>query len=109
MKVYSAHAKAPDMRGFMKGGYDYEGHLKAEKEYASAVVKEAKAYGAHPLAGAIVRVPFADGAAEYVVAKIAGSVSLICLEVGDKWRDSRFERLATVAELKRMTAQRVRK
>jgi len=90
------------------GRYDFKAHEVAEAEYTGRVSEWAKKCGAHALAGEIVRTPQGDGYAEYVVAKINGKVSLIHLETGDAWRDDRFERLATVAELKRMVAQRQR-
>ena len=57
---------------------------------------------------AVVSVPFADGSAYYVVVKLEGRVGLMVVDIGDGWRDDRFERTATVAELKRIVAQRKR-
>jgi hypothetical protein len=112
MQVYSApdELNKPKFEDFRNaaGRYDFETHFAAETEYAERVCAFAKKCGAHPLAGEVVRTPIADGYAEYVVAKISGKVSLIHIETGDAWRDSRFERLATVAELKRMVAGRKR-
>jgi len=105
MKVFKATAKAPNLMDYLKGGYDYAGHEAAEEKYRQEVIAEAKSYGKHALAGESIRVPYADGCAEYIVAKIQNKVSLIHLAVGDAWRDDRFERLVTVAELTRVVAQ----
>ena len=59
----------------------------------------------HALNGEVVRTPFADGYAQYVVAKVGGRTSLIHLDVGDAWRDGRFENTVTVRELKDMVAR----
>lgn len=81
---------------------DWGAHAEAEDQWVEKVREWAISCGAHPLAGEIVRTPQGDGTANYMIAKINGRVSLIPLATGDAWRDDRFERLATVAELKRM-------
>jgi len=69
-------------------------------EYEKAVSEWAKENSTpHKLAGEIVRTPFADGYATYVVAKLNNKVCLIHIETMDAWADARFERTVTVAEL----------
>lgn len=60
----------------------------------------------HPLNGEVVRVPYADGYAEYMVARLEGSVGLVHLAILDAWRDDRFERTATVKELTELVKAR---
>lgn len=84
------------------GRSDWAAYAEAEAAWVEKVREWAISCGTHPLAGEIVRTPQGDGTANYMIAKINGRVSLIPLPTGDAWRDDRFERLATVAELKRM-------
>jgi hypothetical protein len=87
------------------GKYDHEAYEAGCAEYIEKVRDYVTAVSdPHPLNGKTVSVPYADGHAEYMIGKIAGKVSLIHIPLGDAWQDARFERLATVAELKRMLA-----
>lgn len=105
MQTYAAPEEIA-VPGFLneEGRFDLAAYDKASEEYLTKISEYAKQFGAHKLAGEIVRTPFADGYAEYVVAKINGKVSLIHIPLGDAWRDARFERTATVAELTDMVA-----
>lgn len=113
MQVYGAPEEIvePVFGDFYGSGKsDTNGYLAAEQAYITAVADWVVQNGdTHPLAGQFVSVPYADGRAQYVIGKFNGKVSLIVIETGDAWRDGRFERTATVAELKRMVeAQRSR-
>lgn len=101
MQVFSAPEEIKPPEFVMVGGrYDHDATEREEARYMKELIAAAKAYGKHPLAGEVIRVPYADGQAVYVVAKVNGKCSLIHAETGDAWRDPQFERLATVAELK---------
>ncbi len=104
MQVFSAPEEIKDAEFvFTDGRFD----LKATEAEEDRYVSELRAYvsenfGGHALAGEVVRVPYADGYAQYMVAKVNGKVSMIHMPLGDAWQDGRFERTATVAELKRL-------
>ena len=106
MQVYGLPMEIvpPEFSDFYTGGhFDIDGLNAAEdRMIADLAVHVTKIATPHPLNGKVVRVPYADGAAQYMVAKIGGKVSLIHLPLGDAWQDGRFERTATVAELTRM-------
>jgi hypothetical protein len=104
MRTYSppAHITVPNLVT-ASGAYDHADYMRREKLYLAELAEWVKSTGqAHPLAGKFVSVPYADSAAHYMVGKLGNSVSLIILPLGDAWRDARFERTATVAELKRL-------
>ena len=98
MHTYEAPIPAPEFV-YTDGRYDMEATDKAEQEYTNTIIEFAKKQEPHKLAGCVVRTPIADGSANYVVAKIAGKVSLIHLAFGDAWRDNRLEQYGTVREL----------
>lgn len=104
MKVYAPPIPAPEW-GPYNPDKNYDAYFEADEAYMRKVAEMVKEYGDYPLAGKTVSVPFADGRAYYAIAKINGRVSLVHIPVGDAWRDGRFERLCTVAELKRMVAE----
>lgn len=104
MKTYSApaHIPAPHLTD-ASGHYDQADYMRRENLYLADLSAWVKSAGqAHPLSGKFVSVPYADSAAHYMVGKLGNAVSLIILPLGDAWRDARFERTATVAELKRI-------
>jgi hypothetical protein len=105
MKVYKNHIAAPSFTD-ENGRYDarlYEHRIEKYLAETKAWVVAQSAH--HPLTGKVVRTPYADGYAEYMVAKFDGKVCLVWLEVGDAWRDSMFERAATITMLKDMAAR----
>ncbi len=82
---------------------DHAGYQAAEAEYYRDLAIYVKAhFGGHKLAGEVVSVPYADGAAVYMIGKVNGKVSLFHIDLMDGWDDQRFTRLCTVAELTRM-------
>jgi hypothetical protein len=87
-----------------EGTFDRAAYEADEERYIGELTALALSHDPHPLAGKLVSVPFADGRASYVVAKIDGKVSLIHSEAMDAWRDARFERTATVKELRELIA-----
>jgi hypothetical protein len=106
LTIYSAPEELakPDFmdyfgRNSAKTIQDYE---KDVADYINRVQKWAKGRGAHPCAGKYVAVPYADGRAQYIAVKVGGKLGLIHLDLDDAWRDPQFERLATVAEIKRI-------
>lgn len=106
MQVYGLPMEIvpPEFSDFYVGGrFDLDGLDAAEARMVSDLAAHvSKIATPHPLNGKVVRVPYADGAAQYMVAKIKGKVSLIHLPLGDAWQHGGFERTATVAELTRM-------
>lgn len=93
MKVYSPHIDPPK--------FDFNTWREDEESYTAEAVAWVKENSTpHPLNGEIVALPFADGAAYYIIGKINGKVSLVHLPIGDAWRHHMFERTATVKELK---------
>ena len=110
MQTYAA-PKEIAVPGFLdaEGRFDLAAYDKASDEYRERLAEYAKSFGSHTLAGATVRTPFADGYAEYTIAKVNGKVSLIHVPLGDAWRDGRFERTVTVAELTNMVARAKRR
>jgi hypothetical protein len=87
-----------------EGTFDNAAYVAEEDRYLGELTALALSHDPHPLAGKLVSVPFADGQASYVVAKVNGKVSLIHAAAGDAWRDARFERTATVKELRELIA-----
>lgn len=110
MNVYGAPEEIvkPDIGAYFgTGGLGHQAYQEAETAYIDAVAQWAVENGdKHALAGQYVSVPFADGSAQYVVAKFGGRVCLVHLDIMDGWRDGRFERTATIAELKRIIEAR---
>lgn len=104
MKVYAPPAEVPvPSMVNEEGRFDYLDYERREDEFLAALAAWVRLNGQpHALAGEVVRVPYADGYAQYMVAKFDNKVCLIHLPLGDAWQDDRFERLATVAELRRM-------
>lgn len=107
MQVYSlpAEVPAPNLGDFVHTGgrFDHAGYVAAEATFLATLKDWVLKVGeAHPLAGEVVSVPYADSSAQYMVAKLQGKVILVHLPLGDAWRSDQFERLCTVAELKRM-------
>jgi len=100
----------PDFTEFFNNGaYDLEAEEAANNRYLNALRDFIKQnYGEHPLAGKVIRKPFADGAAEYMVTPYGRSIALIHLELGDAWSDEQFERTVTVAEVKRMVERQAK-
>lgn len=106
MDVHATPASivAPDLlsfraeRGFDMPMYDaaIDLHVRKVARYVASVSDP------HPLVGKRVAVPYADGLAEYIIANIAGTVCLVHLDIMDGWRDPRFERSVTVAELEQL-------
>lgn len=110
MKVYSAPSDIfrPDIFEFMREG-KLADLMDAEAAYREKIATWARENGeAHPLAGTLLSVPYADGRAEYVVIKTEGKVGLIHLDLGDGWRDERFERTVTQKEIREIIARRER-
>lgn len=108
MKVYANHIPAPSFTD-ENGRYDarlYEHRI--EKYLADTKAWVVAASEHHPLVGQVVRTPYADGYAEYMVAKFDGKVCLVWLEVGDAWRDTMFERGVTITLLKQKVAAQER-
>lgn len=80
---------------------DYEGHERAEQEYIAKLQAWAKRLApTSPIAGELISMPYADGAALYIIVMSSGKHGLMPVPVGDAWRDPYFERSATVAILK---------
>lgn len=108
MQVYVAPFEAPGL-SFVDGRFDMEATENAEKKYLEDLTAYVKENFNGPLAGEIIRTPFADGHAQYMVAKIQGRTSLIHIAIGDAWQDARFENTVTVKEIKEiLTRQRNR-
>lgn len=108
MKVYANTVSAPSFTD-ENGRYDarlYEHRINKYLADTKAWVVTHSEH--HPLTGKVVRTPYADGYAEYMVAKFDGKVCLVWLAVGDAWRDSMFERAATITMLKDMVARQER-
>ena len=105
MIVYAAPEQAPDFFDFKDatGRLDYQAALAAEDAYIERIQEWARKQEKSPLAGIVIRRPYADGYAQYVVVKINGKTSLVHLAIGDAWADASFERTATVAELTRLS------
>ncbi len=109
MNIYGAPEEIhkPDFMDFFGPGKgsDVNGYMRADEQYIADVAQYVVDNGeAHKLAGKVVRKPYADGYAVYVVGKFNGRVGLVHIDTGDGWRDGSFERTATVAELTRMVA-----
>lgn len=98
MQIFSSSVPAPTI----ELGDSVDDYLRRIEAYEQQVVEEARSLDPHPLAGEIVRTPYADGHASYVVAKVNGRVGLIHLESGDAWRSGVFEVTASVAGLRRL-------
>lgn len=100
MEIYAAPIEAPGIV-FTEGRYDHAASEAAETEYMDKLAEYGKSTG-HPLGGEFISKPYADGRAVYMVAKVSNKTALIHVEAGDAWRDPQFERLVTVAEVKRL-------
>lgn len=102
MKIYAppANIDRPDIMDFVRGRLDYAGLQLAENDYIAELKDFAKrtADGSN-IAGELISVPYADGAAHYIVVKSSGKHGLMHVPIGDAWRDPQFERLATVKEV----------
>lgn len=105
MKVYANTIPAPAFTE-PDGKYDRDKYdARIDKYLADTKAWVVTHSEHHPLTGKVVRTPYADGYAEYMVAKFDGKVCLVWLEVGDAWRDGMFERAATITMLKDMAAR----
>lgn len=99
MKVYAAPGEIalPEL-----DTRDIRGYIAAAEKYLADVSDWARknVVGKSDIAGSVVAVPYADGQAVYVVAKLERSHGLIHIGTWDGWRSPDFERYATVAELR---------
>ena len=108
MKVYRNSIPAPEFVNH-EGRYDtalYEERCEKYLEDTRAMVLSVGQ--PHPLAGEVVRTPYADGYAEYMIAKFDGKVCLVWLEMWDAWSDPLFEKAVTVTMLKEKVAAQKR-
>ena len=99
MQIYDTPIPAPDLI-FKDGRYDHEATLEAEQKYLTDLRTAVLALGTSDIAGEIIRVPYADGCAQYMVAKVNGKHALVHMPLGDAWRDPAFERMASVKEIR---------
>lgn len=75
--------------------------MDAEQAYIDALKAWARKLApSSPIAGELISMPYADGAALYIIVQSSGKHGLMTVPVGDAWRDPYFERSATVAILK---------
>jgi len=104
LNLYStpSHIEAPDFdKYFGKDGLGYQAYADAEQAYIAELQAWAKKLApSSPIAGELISMPYADGAALYIVVQSSGRHGLMPVPVGDAWRDPYFERSATVAILK---------
>jgi len=104
MQIYSppSHIEAPDFGDYFGAGkHDLDGYQKAEQAYIDTLKAWAKRLApSSPIAGELVSMPYADGAALYIIVQSSGKHGIMTVPVGDAWRDPYFERSATVAILK---------
>jgi hypothetical protein len=109
MNIYSppSHIVAPDFGDYFGAGkHDLDGYQKAEQAYIDTLKAWAKRLApSSPIAGELVSLPYADGAALYIIIQSSGKHGIMTVPVGDAWRDGDFERYATVAQLKDMVAR----
>jgi hypothetical protein len=109
LNLYStpSHIEAPDFgKYFGRDGLGYQAYAEAEQAYIDALKAWAKKLApASPIAGELVSMPYADGAALYIIVQSSGKHGLMPVPVGDAWRDPNFEQYATVAALKDMVAR----
>lgn len=105
MKVFKSTHVAPNLVQAIMSPEGRTAYSNQYERYVADVKEEARSFEPHDLAGEVVGVVVADGVAEYAITKVNGSVSLIWIEGPDGYRDSRFERLCTVRELRTMVAQ----
>lgn len=108
MKVYSAPAEitAPEL-----DFRDIPGYTAAAEQYLADVQKWARdnVSGKSDIAGSVVAIPYADGHAVYVIAKLERSHGLIHIDTWDGWRSPGFENYATVSELRDRVARSKRR
>lgn len=86
IKIYAPPKSLPYKSSSYSAEYD--------TEYTASVQKYCRDYGAGSLKGEIVRFPYADGYAEYVVFSLR-PCTLIHLPIGDAWSYPYINRLTT--------------
>lgn len=103
LTLYSppASIEAPDFGSFFNGTrFDNEAYSKAETEYIEKLQAWAKRLGpSSKIAGELVSMPYADGAALYIIVQSSGKHGIMTVPVGDAWRDPYFEQTVTVKYL----------
>lgn len=84
--VYAAPIEAPSLES--RPGEDYherwQRYEREEQAYIKAIQDLARKNGKHEALGTIVRFPYADGYAQYVLWKVK-PLQLVHLAVGDAW------------------------
>lgn len=84
--VYATPVEAPDFGDFLRGGgsFDRDGYAQATETYFAQLRAWLRDHGYHHrLTGKIVRLPWADGAAQYM---IMSGTRLIHLPLDDAWQ-----------------------
>lgn len=88
MKVYSAPADLPppEIKFDQDGRYDGDGTNAAEQAFLDALAAKLRSWGHDgPMTGELVRFPWADGHAVYMVAQAKRAMCLVHCPIGDAW------------------------
>ncbi len=84
--VYAAPVPAPDFMDFLggRGSFDNAGYAQATEAYFTELRTWLREHGYHhKLTGKIIRLPWADGAAQYM---IMNGTKIIHLPLDDAWQ-----------------------
>ena len=79
MKVYAAPTDIP------APSWSAANYVAEEEAYLEALAARARELGPHPHSGKVVRFPYADSYAQYMVLDQGKTMSLIHVPLGDAW------------------------